>query len=350
MESETRSGTPHEIPESGKAEPKPIMSVRNLSVSFSTPSGLLGRKASVVRAVDRVSFDIYPSETLSLVGESGSGKTTVARCIMKLIRRYSGSILYNGVDVKTLKGRSLVEYRKDVQVVYQDPYESLSPREDVLAAITAPLRFLTGERDRSRLRDRVSSLLTEVGLKPEDILHKLPHQLSGGERQRVNIARALASEPKLLVADEPITMLDASQKLKILALLSELKPKRNLTVLLITHDLASAKIMSDRTSIMYLGKIVETGPTESLLTRPHHPYTGLILSSTPQMGRRMDLAQEIQTTLEDSKAVAQGCIFRPRCGYATEICEKVEPMLEAKKSKSHLVACHNPLNLDVPAK
>lgn len=339
---------PRKNPDADDAQPKPIMSIKNLCVSFSTPSGLLGRTASVIRAVDNVSFDVYPSETFSLVGESGSGKTTTARCVMRLINRYSGSIMYNGVDVRTLRKKSLASYRKDVQVVYQDPYESLSPREDVFTAISTPLRLLAGEKDPTRLRDEVSDLLAEVGLESGDVLHKLPHQLSGGERQRVNIARALAPKPKLIVADEPITMLDASQKLKILSLLVELKSKRNLTVMLITHDLASAKIMSDRTAIMYLGRLVETGPTEPLLTRPHHPYTELILSSTPRMGHRMDFIQEAQKTMEDSQAVRLGCVFRPRCTFATDICNKVDPTLEAK-STSHLAACHNPLNLDVPA-
>jgi oligopeptide/dipeptide ABC transporter ATP-binding protein len=320
------------------------MSVRNLAVSFAMPSGFFGRRPVIIHAVDHVSFDIHPSETLSLVGESGSGKTTIARCIMKLISRYSGSILYNGTDVKVLSGKAEARYREEGQVVYQDPYESLSPREDVFTAVSTPLRLLKRERDPDRLLDEVSSLLAEVGLNPGEVLRKLPHQLSGGERQRVNIARALAPKPKLIVADEPITMLDASQKLNILTLLSDLKAKRNLTILLITHDLASARIMSDRTAIMYLGKIVEIGPTEPTLERPHHPYTELILSSTPRKSRQIDFDQETTKALEDSQSVTRGCVFRPRCGYATKICEEAEPILE-RKSASRLAACHNALNL-----
>jgi oligopeptide/dipeptide ABC transporter ATP-binding protein len=323
---------------------EPIMSISNLRVSFWAPSGFLGRKSSIIQAVDDVSFNVYPSETLSLVGESGSGKTTTARCIMRLTNRYSGSVVYDGVDIRTLKGKALLNYRRNVQVIYQDPYESLSPRENVFTAISTPLRLLTNQNDTSRLFHLVSDLLTEVGLDPEKVMNKLPHQLSGGERQRVNIARALAPKPKILVADEPITMLDASQKLKILSLLVQLKLKRNLTMLLITHDLASARIVSDRTAIMYLGRIVEIGPTEAILTRPHHPYTELILHSTPRLGRPLRLTDESLVTIEESQRVERGCIFRPRCNYATAICEQVDPKLE-EKSKFQFAACHNSLNM-----
>jgi peptide/nickel transport system ATP-binding protein len=199
----------------------------------------------------------------------------------------------------------------------------------------------------------VNRLLSEVGLDPEETIHKLPHQLSGGERQRVNIARALAPNPRLLIADEPITMLDASQRLNILSLLFELRAKRNLTLLLITHDLASAKIMSDRTAVMYSGKLVEIGPTSSILSRPHHPYSELILSATPRLTETLQRAEDALAAasylsgIDEKESKSQGCVFAPRCRYATKICELSEPQLE-EKSRSHLAACHNALNLQDP--
>ncbi|MGI0079288.1 MAG: ATP-binding cassette domain-containing protein, partial [Nitrososphaerales archaeon] len=201
----------------------PLLEVRNLTVTFSKEFGFLGRQHRQTRAVDGASFDLYPSETLSLVGESGSGKTTIARCITALTRPTSGSIKYNGADITRLRGRNLRSYRKEVQIAFQDPFGSLDPFQNVLTTLSIPIRRLAGERNLSKVNDEVSSILEEVGLVPSEVLHKLPHQMSGGERQRVNIARALASEPKILVADEPVSMLDASQRLNLLLLLQELQ-------------------------------------------------------------------------------------------------------------------------------
>jgi peptide/nickel transport system ATP-binding protein len=333
----------------------PLLRVTNLNVIFkSRGRGLRRRKARIIRAVDNVSFEIYESEIFSLVGESGSGKTTTARCIVSLTPATSGSILYNGREITSYKGKSMRNYRREVQVIYQDPYASLNSRDDVFTIISTPIEHLTGVRDESRLVEEVTSLLLEVGLDPSQSMYKLPHQLSGGERQRVNIARALAPKPKLLIADEPVTMLDASQKLVVLSLLMELKKKRNLTVLLITHDLASAKAMSDRTAIMYRGKIVEIGPTSAILSKPHHPYTQLILQSTPRIGGILPRngpgatekgEQDLDVEVVEGEGIRQpGCVFMPRCMYATSICGQVEPPLE-EKSRVHLAACHHPLNM-----
>lgn len=324
--------------------PAPLLRVSHLTVTFTRQRGIFGR-ASHVRAVNDFSFEIRENEIMSLVGESGSGKTTVARCIMRLASPTSGSILYRGVDINSLTGKASIEYLREVQMIFQDPFESLNSRQDVFTAISIPLRRLAKENDRSKHVEQVSQLLSEVGLHPETTIYKLPHELSGGERQRVSIARALASNPKLLVADEPITMLDASQRLNILSLLMDLKEKRNLTILIITHDLASAKAMSDRTAVIYLGNLVEIGPTERLLSKPHHPYTELILSSTPRLSAETPLEQQdLVPEIEESVEVKSGCVYAPRCKYWTDICKKVEPGL-VEKSSSHYAACHNPLNV-----
>jgi peptide/nickel transport system ATP-binding protein len=275
-------------------------------------------------------------------------------------------------------------------MIYQDPFESLDPGQTVFSTLSAPLRNLVGLRDSGEIRRRVSDLLLEMDLVPDEVMHRFPHELSGGQRQRVNIARALAAGPKLLIADEPITMLDAAQRLKILALLKRLQKKRNLSILLITHDLASAKVMSERTLVMYLGKIVESGPTREIMNRPNHPYVELILESTPRLDivrRRMgkesrggggrgepapastmqavgafrrnlrgeeeggsDKAQGEEdlhlTWIEQSEKVRSGCVFEPRCKYAMEICRTKQPDLAQQKfsSEGHLAACYNPLN------
>jgi peptide/nickel transport system ATP-binding protein len=334
--------------------PNVLLDISNLRVEFTKLRSALRRTRTTINAIDGVSFQVYQSEVLSVVGESGSGKTTVAKCILGLIVPTSGSIKYNGIEVTKLKGKELKDYRRSVQVIYQDPFESLSPRLDVYTTLSIPIRRLTGETDEARITEIVNRLLSEVRLDPKETIHKLPHQLSGGERQRINIARALAPNPKLLIADEPITMLDASQRLNILSLLTEVKAKRAFTMLLITHDLASAKIMSDRTAVMYSGKLVEIGPTHAMLSRPHHPYTELILNATPRLTETTQAAREAlyaagyTSGIEESQGKHSGCVFAPRCKYVTTICNETEPPLLAK-SQSHLAACHNALNFEKPA-
>ena len=321
----------------------PLLEVRNLTVTFSKEFGFLGRQHRQTRAVDGASFELYPSETLSLVGESGSGKTTIARCVTALTRPDSGSIKYNGAEVTKLRGRSLLNYRKEVQIAFQDPFGSLDPFQNVLATVSIPIKRLLGERDSALVREEVSSLLEEVGLVPSEVLQKLPHQMSGGERQRVNIARALASRPKILVADEPVSMLDASQRLNLLLLLQELQERRKIAILMITHDLATSKVMGGRTAVLYLGKLMEIAPTEEILKGPHHPYTELLIAAAPRMNFRAGTTELFGSTIEKSEGVTGGCVFRDRCKYATQICTDQEPLLE-EKSKFRSVACHNWLN------
>ncbi len=325
---------------------EPILQITHLTVKFKKTQGRFRKFQTVIKAVDDVSFGLRKSEIVSVVGESGSGKTTLSRCILCLVPPSSGSVRFMGKEITGLKGTELKEYRKSVQIVFQDPFESLNARLDVLSTLATPLRELVGERRKERIVDKASKLLREVGLVPEEVLLKYPHQLSGGEKQRINIARALAPDPKILVADEPITMLDAEQKLNVLSLLLNLKRQRNLTILMITHDLASASVMSDQTMVMYHGKIVEVGESDVILSRPHHPYVQQILRATPSL--EVPLNEEFEKSFrswkESDVPPKIGCAYFPRCAYATEICQKEQPPLN-EKSKSHYAACHNPLNL-----
>jgi peptide/nickel transport system ATP-binding protein len=321
-----------------------LLEAKNLSVTFKKMRGTLRRTETIIHAVDDVSFKINRSDVVALVGESGSGKTTLAKCLLGLIRPNSGSIVLDGMEVANMKDRkALLEYRRAVQIIYQDPFESLAPRHDVHTTLSIPLRQLLGMNDKKEITERIHKLLEDVGLEPSEIIHRYPHQLSGGQRQRVNIARALAPGPKLLVADEPVTMLDAAQKLKFLFLLLQLQEKLNLTVLLITHDLASAKLLSRKTMIMYLGKIVEQGDTRVVLSNPRHPYVELILSSTPNLSRTVITDTQKLTWIEDSEKVSKGCVFQPRCKYSSQQCVQEVPQL-TEKPKSHYAACFNPLN------
>ena len=322
------------------------LQIKNLRVVFTKTSGVLGSRVTEVRAIENFSLDLRKSEVLSIVGESGSGKTTLLRCIMKLQDPTSGSVIYNGVDLTKISGgKKLLDFRREVQMVFQDPYECLNPRQTVYAMISMPIRYLLGEKDESKIEQMVSDLLEEVSLTPSETLNKFAHQLSGGERQRVNIAKALAPNPKVLLLDEPITMLDAAQRLNVLHLLSELRKKRDLTLLMITHDLASSKVISDRIVVMYLGKEVEIGPVNEVLYKPYHPYVELIRESMPSLKSLDQDPAELSTVpmRRIEETVTAGCVFRPRCKYATEVCKTVDPKLE-EKSRLHLAACHNPLN------
>jgi peptide/nickel transport system ATP-binding protein len=317
----------------------PILEVKNLSVHFSKSLGFLSRVGRTTKAVDKVNLQLGELEVLCLVGESGSGKTTLGRTIAALTRPTSGRVLYRGKDVSRMRGSALRNYRKDVQMVFQDPFASLNPRDDAYTILSMPMIRLTGEKSKEKLREDCIALLQDVGLQ-SDILHKLPHQLSGGERQRISIARALASHPKILIADEPVSMLDASLRLNFLSLFNRLMQEHSMSILLITHDLATAKVMGGRTAVMYLGKLVELGPTADILSEPHHPYAELLMKASPRM---KDVVTEEMTTIEKSEMVTKGCVFRPRCKYATEVCAQTEPPLEVK-TEDHLAACHNWIN------
>ena len=321
----------------------PLLKVTNLCVYFKSQSGTFRRKESTIKAVDDVSFSLRKSDVVAIVGESGSGKTTLARCILGLVKPTKGSIFFEGADLTKLKEKEMHKYRKSVQIIYQDPFESLTPRLNVHDILAMPMRELLGMKDPAEITQRVQTLLQEVGLDPLEVIYRYPHQLSGGQRQRVNIARALAPDPKLLVADEPITMLDAAQRLNILYLISELQKKRNLTVLFITHDLASARLICEKTMVMYLGKLVEEGRTKVLMSSPKHPYVELILNAMPSLTAKNPYDNLQLSWIEDSANIKQGCVFLPRCKYKTDVCKEVMPPL-TQKSADDYAACHNPIN------
>ena len=320
-----------------------LLNVTNLSVYFKSQVGTFRRKENTIKAVNDISFSIEKSELVAIVGESGSGKTTLARCILGLTRPTSGSIVYNGTDITKIKERNMRDYRRAVQIIYQDPFESLTPRLNVFDTLAIPLRELLNIKNTEEIIVRVRALLEEVGLDPAQVMYRYPHQLSGGQRQRVNIARALAPNPKLLVADEPITMLDAAQRLNILYLLSDLQRKRDLTVLLITHDLGSARLICKRMMVMYLGKVVEVGETDVILSKPHHPYVELILNAMPSLTSKNPYENQQLSWIEDSANIRKGCVFQPRCKYSLDICKEEMPPL-TQKAQSDYTACHNPIN------
>lgn len=321
-----------------------ILDVRNLSVHFVTPAGLLRRR--VVKAVDDVSLQLRKGESLGLVGESGSGKTTLSRAVVKLARPTSGSILFEGEEIARQSSRAQKRYRKRVQMIFQDPYESLNPRSSVKHAVEEPMLIHHTVGDKEGREKSVSELLRTVGLNPTTVLNKYPHELSGGERQRVSLARALSLSPELLIADEPVSMLDVSVRIGILNLMLELKQKFNLTCLFITHDLGVARYFCDRIAVMYRGKIVEMGETESLLHHPMHPYTKLLVDSVP--GRSSKREEDGKTALfPTTEDPSGGCNFNPRCPYAQDICRTTSPpLLEARRGR--LVACHFPLEDGTP--
>jgi peptide/nickel transport system ATP-binding protein len=324
---------------------KPLLEVQNLKMHFPITKGLLRRTVGYVKAVDDVSFTIYEGETLGLVGESGCGKTTLGRCIMRVYEPTSGQILYHEekrepVDLVTLSNRQLKPYRRDIRMVFQDPQSSLNPRLPVLEIIGEPLKVNRIASGRA-LEKRVDELLRKVGLRPEYI-RRYPHAFSGGERQRISIARALALNPRLVVADEAVSALDVSVRAQILNLLDDLQQEFDLTYLFVAHDLSVVEYLCDRVAVMYVGKMVELASTEALFNNPQHPYTEALLSAVPKpdprlrdKGRRIRLQGEIA----DPANPPSGCYFHPRCPYAKERCRAEEPAMR-EIYPGHYAACH----------
>jgi peptide/nickel transport system ATP-binding protein len=273
------TGEPQETPDTVDATAAPVLEVRNLAVRFDIRSGVLGGVTGRVHAVENVSFEIKPGETLALVGESGCGKSTTGRAITRLVSPNSGSILVDGTDIATLSGKSLLELRRKVQMIFQDPFASLDPRMSVGAAIAEPM-IVHGTASRSETRARVQELLRQVGLKPE-MASRLPHEFSGGQRQRVCIARALALNPSLIVADESVSALDVSIKAQVINLMLDLQARLGLSYIFISHDMAVVERVSHRVAVMYLGEIVEIGTREAVFGNPQHPYTRKLLSAVP---------------------------------------------------------------------
>lgn len=320
-----------------------ILEVKSLKKYFPIRAGFLRQVVGQVRAVDDVSFHIRRGETLSLVGESGCGKTTTARCLLRAIQPTAGEILFqaeNGalVDVSRLPRRALRPLRRQMQMIFQDPYSSLNPRMTLFDIIGEPLQIHGVGNSRER-RDRVEQLLRMVHL-PSEFMRRYPHAFSGGQRQRIGIARALALNPPLIVADEPVSALDVSVQAQIVNLLLELQEELQLSILFVAHDLSVVKHMSHRVAVMYVGKIVEVADTHQLFHNPQHPYTEALLSAVPKPDPRLRSQRIIlEGEVADPAHPPSGCYFHPRCRYAVERC-KVETPLLREITPGHEVSCH----------
>jgi oligopeptide transport system ATP-binding protein len=318
-----------------------IVEVRHLKKYFPMLSGIIAqRTVGWVKAVDDVSFVIHRGETLGLVGESGCGKTTVGRCILQLERPTEGEILYEGQEMTRMNDAELRRLRPRVQIVFQDPYSSLNPRMTIGQIISEPIRVHRLSQNSADCRDRVDELLTVVGLNPL-MATRYPHQLSGGQRQRVGIARALALEPKFIVCDEPISALDVSIQAQIINLLEELQERFGLTYLFIAHDLSVVRHISDRITVMYLGKVVEIAERQELYENPLHPYTRALLSAVPIPDPVIELKRErivLGGEVSSAASPPSGCVFHPRCPIAVEACTQEVPELREIRP-AHWVAC-----------
>lgn len=289
-----------------------------------------------LKAVDGVTFSIFEGKVLSLVGESGSGKSTVAMLILRLISPTSGSLFFKGKDVFKLKGESLREFRRKVQIIFQDPFASLNPRMTVYDIISEPLKIHNIVK-KELIMETCLSLLENVGLDP-DVLNRYPHEFSGGQRQRICIARAIALSPEVLIADEPLSSLDVSIQAQILTLLQELQNKLSLSMLFISHDLNVVHYISDTVAVMYLGKIVEYAPAEDLFNTPMHPYTIELLSSIPKIEKTLHKNKYKEENATELFNNIEGCSFYPRCSSRLKICKFEKP--ELKEIKGRLISCH----------
>jgi peptide/nickel transport system ATP-binding protein len=324
----------------------PLLEVSGLRKEYPVRRGFLLRRRGILRALAGVDLTVGRGECVALVGESGSGKTTLGRCVLRLVEPTAGRIVFAGEDLLALPGRELRLRRRRFQMVFQDPYGSLDPRQRIGSAVAEPLE-IHADLDRAGREARVAELLAGVGL-PREMAGRYPHQLSGGQRQRVGIARALAPEPELLVADEPVSSLDVSVRGQILELLAGLRERLGLAMLLIAHDMAAVERLADRVAVMYLGRIVELAPREALFRRPLHPYTVSLLSAVPvadpgRARRRVALPGEPPSPL----APPPGCPFHPRCASARPRCAVERPPLAAAGEWRQPVACFYPGELAV---
>ena len=339
---ESEVDLPHKITDA-------LLSVSELTKHFPVRRGLLQRKVGAVQAVDGLTFSVGRGETLSLVGESGCGKTTTGRLLTRLLEPTSGQIMFEGKDITHLDPRAMRPLRRDIQMIFQDPFSSLNPRHTVGTIVGAPFA-LQNVRAEHGVKKAVQNLLELVGLNPEHY-NRYPHEFSGGQRQRIGIARTLALRPKLIVADEPVSALDVSIQAQIVNLLEDLQDEFDLTYVMIAHDLSVVRHVSDRIAVMYLGKIVELADRSSVYQRPMHPYTVALLSAVPVPDperrikrERIRLSGDVPSPLNPPPA----CRFHTRCWKARQVCKTEEPPL-VELAPGHQVACHFPENTTTPA-
>ncbi|MEU7747487.1 dipeptide ABC transporter ATP-binding protein [Nonomuraea sp. NPDC049158] len=328
---------------------EPLLSVQDLEKHFPVTKGLLKRQVGAVKAVDGISFDVFKGETLGLVGESGCGKSTTGRLVTRLLEPTGGKVVFEGRDITHMSQGKLRPLRRDMQMIFQDPFSSLNPRHTVGTIVGAPFR-IQGVQTENGIKKAVQDILQLVGLNPEHY-NRYPHEFSGGQRQRIGIARTLALKPKLIIADEPVSALDVSIQAQVVNLLEDLQNELNLTYVVIAHDLSVVRHISDRVAVMYLGKIVEIADRKRLYASPMHPYTNALLSAVPipdpkarADGDRIRLTGDVPSPLNPPPA----CRFHTRCWKAQDICKTVEPPLEELAS-GHRVACHFPENAPAPA-